>query len=223
MTLTVLVADDQALVRTGLRTILDNEPDIVVVDEAADGVQAYELTRRHRPDLVLMDVRMPVLDGIAATRRIVESDVPSRVLVLTTFDLDSYVYEALKAGASGFVLKDMPRDQLVHAVRVVAGGESLLAPAVTRRLIGRFLDQPAPGAEPALDPRLSGLSQRESQVLRLVAQGMSNAEIAQQLVVSPTTVKTHVASLLHKLAVRDRVQAVVIAFETGLIRRSHQD
>lgn len=216
MSLTVLVADDQALVRAGLRTILENEPDIVVVDEAGDGAHAYELARRHRPDVVLMDVRMPVLDGIAATRRIIDSGVPSRVLVLTTFDLDSYVYEALKAGASGFVLKDMPRDQLLHAVRVVAAGESLLAPAVTRRLIGRFLDQPVPGATPDRDPRLRRLSERESEVLRLVARGMSNAEIATELVVSPTTVKTHVASILHKLGVRDRVQAVVIAFEAGL-------
>jgi DNA-binding NarL/FixJ family response regulator len=219
MSVTVLVADDQALVRAGLRTILDNEPDIVVVDEASDGLNAYELAVRHRPDLVLMDVRMPVLDGIVATRRIVESGLPSRVLVLTTFDLDSYVYEAMKAGASGFVLKDMPRDELLHAVRVVAGGESLLAPAVTRRLIERFLHQPGPDAKPARDPRLLRLSRREREVLRLVARGMSNAEIAQELVVSPTTVKTHVASLLHKLGVRDRVQAVVIAFETGLVDR----
>jgi DNA-binding NarL/FixJ family response regulator len=219
MSLSVLVADDQALVRAGLRTILDNEPDIEVVDEATDGLNAYELALRHKPDLVLMDVRMPVLDGIAATRRIVESGVPSRVLVLTTFDLDSYVYEALKAGASGFVLKDMPREELIHAVRVVAGGESLLAPAVTRRLIARFLDQPAPGTTPAPDPRLSRLSSREREVLRLAARGMSNAEIAHELVVSPTTVKTHMASLLHKLGVRDRVQAVVIAFETGLVDR----
>jgi len=217
MSLTVLVADDQALVRAGLRTILDNEPDIVVVDEASDGLNAYELALRHKPDLVLMDVRMPVLDGIVATRRIVESGVPSRVLVLTTFDLDSYVYEALKAGASGFVLKDMPRDELLHAVRAVAGGESLLAPAVTRRLIERFLHQPAPEESPARDPRLCRLSRREREVLRHVARGMSNAEIAQELVVSPTTVKTHMASLLHKLGVRDRVQAVVIAFETGLV------
>jgi DNA-binding NarL/FixJ family response regulator len=219
MSVTVLVADDQALVRAGLRTILDNEPDIVVVDEASDGLNACELALRHKPDLVLMDVRMPVLDGIVATRRIVESGVPSRVLVLTTFDLDSYVYEALKAGASGFVLKDMPRDELLHAVRVVAGGESLLAPAVTRRLIERFLHKPAPDAKPARDPRLSRLSRREREVLRLVARGMSNAEIARELVVSPTTVKTHMASLLHKLGVRDRVQAVVIAFETGLVDR----
>lgn len=216
---TVLVADDQHLVRAGLRTILENEADISVVDEAADGVAAYELARRHRPDVILMDVRMPVLDGIAATRRIVDSGVPSRVLVLTTFDLDSYVYEALRAGASGFALKDMPRDQLLNAVRVVAAGESLLAPAVTRRLITRFLDQPAPDSQRVRDPRLSRLSDRETEVLRLLARGLSNVEIAEELVVSPTTAKTHVANLLHKLDVRDRVQAVVIAFESGLVGR----
>jgi len=217
---TVVIADDQHLVRAGLRTILDNEPDLTVVDEAADGVEAFQLARRHRPDLVLMDVRMPVLDGIAATRRIVASGLPTRVLVLTTFDLDSYVYEALRAGASGFVLKDMPRDQLLNAVRVVAAGESLLAPSVTRRLIGRFLDQPEPGSGPRPDPRVARLSGRETEVLRLVARGLSNAEIAAELVVSPTTVKTHVASLLHKLDARDRVQAVVIAFQTGLAEES---
>lgn len=216
---TVLVADDQHLVRAGLRTILENEPDIRVVDEAADGVAAYALARRHRPDVILMDVRMPVLDGIAATRRIVDSGVPSRVLVLTTFDLDSYVYEALRAGASGFALKDMPRDQLLNAVRVVAAGQSLLAPAVTRRLIARFLDQPDPDSQHVRDPRLSRLSDRETEVLKLLARGLSNVEIAAELVVSPTTVKTHVASLLHKLNVRDRVQAVVIAFESGLVAR----
>jgi DNA-binding NarL/FixJ family response regulator len=163
-----------------------------------------------------MDVRMPVLDGIAATRKIVESGAASRVLVLTTFDLDSYVYEALRAGASGFVLKDMPRDQLVHALRVVAGGESLLAPAVTRRLIGRFLDAPAPGTARVRDPRLGRLTDRETEVLGLLARGLSNAEIATELVHSPTTVKTHVASLLHKLEVRDRVQAVVLALSHDL-------
>lgn len=214
--ITVLVADDQQLVRVGLRTILDNEPDLSVVAEARDGVEAYELTKRHRPHVVLMDVRMPVIDGITATRNIVASGVDSRVLVLTTFDLDSYVYEALKAGASGFVLKDMPRDQLIHAVRVVAGGETLLAPAVTRRLIGRYLEHPDVGERLVVDPRIKRLSDREAEVLRLVAQGMSNAEIADELVVSQTTVKTHVASVLRKLEVRDRVQAVVLAFQIGL-------
>jgi len=214
---TVLIADDQALVRVGLRTILENEPDLSVVAEAGDGVEAIEVTRRHNPDVVLMDVRMPRIDGIEATRQIVRSGVASRVLILTTFDLDSYVYEALKAGASGFVLKDMPRDQLVHAVRVVAEDETLLAPAVTRRLIGRFLEHPGVGDHVVVDPRLKRLSDRETQVLRLVAQGLSNTEIADQLVVSPTTVKSHVASLLHKLEVRDRVQAVVLAFQSGLV------
>jgi DNA-binding NarL/FixJ family response regulator len=219
MSLTVVVADDQSLVRVGLRTILENEPDITVVGEAQDGVAAYELVRRHRPDVVLMDVRMPVLDGITGTRRIVESGSPTHVLVLTTFDLDSYVYEALKAGASGFVLKDMPRDQLVHAVRMAASGESPMAPAVTRRLVSRFLDQPREGGAPVRDARLDRLSERETEVLRLVSRGLSNAEIAQELVLSPATVKTHVASILHKLEVRARIQAVVLAFETGLVGR----
>jgi DNA-binding NarL/FixJ family response regulator len=217
MTLTVVVADDQSLVRVGLRTILDNEPDIAVVGEAEDGVAAYEIVRRLRPDVVLMDVRMPVLDGIVSTRRIVQSGVPTRVLVLTTFDLDSYVYDALKAGASGFVLKDMPRDQLLQAVRLTAAGESPLAPAVLRRLVARFLDQPPQAGPPVRNGRLDRLSERETEVLRLLARGLSNAEIAQELVVSPATVKTHVASILHKLEVRARVQAVVLAFEAGLV------
>jgi DNA-binding NarL/FixJ family response regulator len=219
MTLTVVVADDQALVRVGLRTILDNEPDIEVVGEAQDGVVAYELVRRLRPDVVLMDVRMPVLDGITSTRRIVESGAATRVLVLTTFDLDSYVYDALKAGASGFVLKDMPREQLLHAVRMAAAGESPLAPAVLRRLVTRFLDQPPAAGAPVRDPRLNRLSERETEVLRLLSRGLSNAEIAGELVVSPATVKTHVASILRKLEVRTRIQAVVLAFETGLVDR----
>ena len=214
--ITVLVADDQPLVRVGLRTILDNEADMSVVAEAGDGVEVCELTKRHRPDVVLMDVRMPLLDGITATQNIVASGVDSRVLVLTTFDLDSYVYTALKAGASGFVLKDMPRDQLINAVRVVAAGETLLAPAVTRRLIGRYLEHPDVGDRVVVDPRVKRLSERETEVLQLVAQGMSNAEIADHLFVSQTTVKSHVASVLHKLEVRDRVQAVVLAYQSGL-------
>ncbi len=212
---TVLLADDQSLIRVGLRTIIDHEPDLEVVAEAADGAEAFELARRHHPDVVLMDVRMPVLDGIAATRRIVETGLASRVLVLTTFDLDSYVYEALKAGASGFALKDMPREQLINGVRIVASGESLLAPAVTRRLVERFLEGQARQTAPP-DPRLARLSPRETEVLRLVAQGLSNAEIADALVLSTTTVKSHVANVLAKIDVRDRVQAVVFAFHHGL-------
>lgn len=217
MSVRILVADDQALVSAGLRAILEDQHDLEVVGEAHDGEQAVTLALKLRPDVVLMDVRMPLLDGIAATRKIVDAGLPSRVLVLTTFDLDSYVYEALRAGASGFVLKDMPRDQLVNAVRTVASGDSLLAPAVTRRLIDRFMAASAsPGAQ---DARLNSLSQRETQVLRLLARGLSNAEIADELVLSQTTVKSHVASLLGKLGVRDRVQAVVVAYESGLARR----
>ena len=217
MTVRVLVVDDQALVSAGLRAILDDQPDIEVVGEAADGATAFELARQLVPDVVLMDVRMPVLDGIAATRRVVDAGLPTRVLVLTTFDLDEYVYEALRAGASGFVLKDMPRDQLINAVRTVAAGESLLAPAVTRRLINRFLAPEPERRSPDVDRRIARLSAREMEVLRLVARGLSNSEIADELVLSQTTVKTHVASLLRKLELRDRVQAVVVAYESGVV------
>jgi len=216
MTIRVLVADDQGLVSAGLRAILEDQPDIEVVAEAADGAAAYDLAHRLRPDLVLMDVRMPVLDGISATKQILDAGLETRVLVLTTFDLDSYVYDALRAGASGFILKDMPRDQLIAAVRTVAAGESLLAPAVTRRLIDRFLGGPNPAKPPAVDRRLARISDRESEVLKLLAQGLSNAEIAERLVLSNTTVKSHVASLLRKLELRDRVQAVVLAYELGI-------
>jgi DNA-binding NarL/FixJ family response regulator len=210
-----LIADDQALVSAGFRSILEAQGDIEVVAEAANGAEALELARRLAPDVALMDVRMPGMDGIEATRRIVLAGLPTRVLILTTFDLDEYVYAAMQAGASGFLLKDVPRDQLVVGVRTVAAGDALLAPAVTRRMIERFVRRPSPG--PQLTERLSRLSTRELEVLRLIARGLANAEIASELVVSPTTVKTHVASILGKLGLRDRVQAVVLAYESGLV------
>jgi len=210
----VLLADDQALVRAGFRMILKAEPGIEVVGESADGREAVELAGSLGPDVVLMDIRMPELDGIEATRRIVDGDEAPRVLVLTTFDLDEYVYEALRAGASGFLLKDAPEEQLVAGIRVVAGGGSLFAPAVTRRLIERFA-----GAKPAPTPAaFDDLTPRELEVLRLVARGLSNAEIAETLVVSEHTVKTHVARILSKLDLRDRVQAVVLAYEAGIVK-----
>ena len=217
MSTSIVIADDQALVRTGFRMILEGEPDLRVVGEAKDGADAVEVARRCRPDVVLMDIRMPRMDGLEATRRIVaqgNAGIP-RVLILTTFDLDEYVYEALQAGASGFLLKDVPPEQLVAGIRVVAEGEALLAPTVTRRLIETFL-QDRPRA-PAPPPALSELTDREHEVFRLIARGLSNAEIADQLVVSGTTVKTHVARVLSKLALRDRVQAVVLAYETGIV------
>jgi len=208
-----LLADDQSLVRAGFRMILRAEPDFEVVGEAADGREAVELARSLRPDIVLMDIRMPGLDGIEATRRVTALDPAPRVLVLTTFDLDEYVYESLRAGASAFLLKDAPEQQLVAAVRVVAEGGSLFAPSVTRRLIEEFA-RPAPSESPALE----GLTARELEVLRLVARGRSNAEIAADLVVSEHTAKTHVANILQKLGLRNRVQAVVFAYETGVVR-----
>jgi DNA-binding NarL/FixJ family response regulator len=215
MTIRVLLADDQTLVRGGFRMILRAEPDIDVVGEASDGAEAIELARELEPDIVLMDVRMPNVDGIEATRRIVDgSERAPRVLVLTTFDLDEYVYEALRAGASGFLLKDAPEEQLVSGIKIVAGGASLFAPTVTRRLIERFADS-APTAPP---PALAELTPRELEVLRLVARGLSNAEIAAELVLSEHTVKTHVAHILDKLDLRDRVQAVVLAYESGIAR-----
>jgi DNA-binding NarL/FixJ family response regulator len=210
----VAVADDQELVRTGFRVILESEPDIVVVGEAADGREAIEVAHQHSPDVVLMDVRMPHLDGLEATRRIVTEEGP-RVLILTTFDLDEYVYEALRSGASGFLLKDGPAEQLVSAVRVVARGEALLAPRITRRLIAEFSRVGRPNVPPA---RLDGLTARELDVLKLVARGLSNAEIAGELYVAETTVRTHLGHILTKLGLRDRVQAVVLAYETGLVR-----
>ncbi len=219
MSVRVLIADDQALVRTGLRMILEAEPDIDVAGEAADGEEAVGLSRRHRPDVVLMDVRMPRMDGVEATRRLAGPGVtdPVKVLILTTFDLDEYVIEGLRAGASGFMLKDAPAEQLVEGIRVVAAGEALLAPSVTRRLLDRFVaGLPAP--RPGGSGRVASLSERELEVLRLMARGLSNAEIADKLFVSETTVKTHVSRVLMKLGLRDRVQAVVLAYDEGLVR-----
>jgi len=217
--ITIAIADDQELVRGGIRMILEGEPDMRVVGEAADGHQAFELVQRVPLDVLLMDVRMPGEDGISATRRILAQAAPVRVLMLTTFDLDEYVYDALRAGASGFLLKDMPGEDIVTAVRQAArGSDSLLAPAVTRRLIQRFADsRPVAGPSGA---QLSTLTHREMDVLRDVARGMSNAEIAAHLFIAETTVKTHVARLLMKLGLRDRVQIVVFAYESGLISGS---
>ena len=215
MTIRVLLADDQQLVLGGFRMILRAEPDFEVVGEAADGAEAVALARELRPDVVLMDVRMPHVDGIEATRRIVDgSEDSTRVLVLTTFDLDEYVYEALRAGASGFLLKDAREDQLVSGIRIVADGGSLFAPTVTRRLIERFAGT-SPKQPP---PALAELTPRELEVLRLLARGLSNAEFAGELVLSEHTAKTHVAHILSKLDLRDRVQAVVLVYEAGVVR-----
>ncbi len=210
----VLLADDQELVRSGFRLILELADGIEVVGEAADGREAVRLAKELQPDVVLMDIRMPELDGIEATRRLRQAGVDAHVLVLTTFDLDEYVYDAMRAGAGGFLLKDAPREQLVTAVRTIARGEALLAPAVTRRLIERFVDRPAPVEA---SPALADLSARELEVLRLVARGLSNAEIAGELIIGEATVKTHVARILRKLGLRDRVQAVVLAYESGVV------
>lgn len=210
----VLVVDDQALVRTGFRMILEAEPGFEVVGEAADGLEAVEAADRLKPDVVLMDVRMPNLDGIAAARRIVESGVGAKVVMLTTFDMDEYVYEALHAGASGFLLKDVPPERLLAGIRGVASGEALLAPSVTRRLIETYVRRQPAKAPPQT---IQELTSREREVLELIARGLSNAEIAGTLVVSETTVKTHVAHVLDKLDLRDRVQAVVFAYECGLV------
>ena len=216
MTLRVLVADDHALVRAGFRTILEAHPDIEVVGEADDGVQAVALAHAHRPHVVLMDVRMPHVDGITATRRIVAELPQTKVLVLTTFDLDDYVYDALHAGASGFLLKDVGRDDLVAAVRVVAAGDALLAPGVTRRLLAEFVRGRPP--TPATGAATAPLTPRERDTLELLARGLSNAEIAERLVVSEHTVKTHVGNVLAKLGLRDRVHAVIWAYEHGVVR-----
>ena len=217
MSIRVLIVDDEELVRTGLRLILDAEPDLDVVGTASDGREAVAQVRRLCPDVVLMDIRMPGLDGLETTRRLLSGPDPSRcqVVILTTFDVDEHVYEALRAGASGFLLKDVPADQLAHAIRVAAAGEALLAPSVTRRLIAAFA-RPAPPA-PVPVPGLSDLTPREIEVLTLLAEGLSNAEIAARLFVGEATVKTHVARILTKLGVRDRVQAVIAAFRSGLV------
>jgi DNA-binding NarL/FixJ family response regulator len=211
----VLIADDQALVRGGFRMILEAQKDIEVVGEASDGQEALAQARELDPDVVLMDIRMPELDGLEATRRLVSGDGSARVLMLTTFDLDEYVYEAMKAGASGFLLKDVRPEQLAEAVRVVAAGDSLLAPAITQRLIAEFVRRPPPGS--GAPTELSELTERELEVLKLIARGLSNGEIASALFVSEATVKTHVTHVLTKLKLRDRVQAVVLAYESGLV------
>ena len=211
-----LVADDQEVVRAGFSALLATQPDVIVVASASDGAEAVRLSAEHRPDVVLMDVRMPVMDGIEATRRICAGDGECpRILILTTFDLDEYVYDALQAGASGFLLKDVPAETLFEAVRVIAAGEALLAPAITRRLIAEFARlRPRPHATP---DGLGVLTQRETEILGLVAEGLSNREIAVRLVLSDETVKTHVSHVLRKLGLRDRAQAVVVAYESGLV------
>ena len=215
MTIQVVVADDQGMVRSGFSVLLNAQPDIEVIGEAVNGQEAITLAASLQPDVILMDVRMPVLDGLQATREITGLPDPPKVLVLTTFDLDDYVYEALRAGASGFLLKDASARELADAVRLVAAGDALLAPGVTRRLIAEFARMGAPRSASRKD--LEGLTERESEVLALVARGMSNAEIAGHLVVAEQTVKTHVSRILMKLGLRDRTQAVVLAYETGLV------
>jgi len=213
MSIGVLVADDQSMVRAGFRMLLAGEADIEVVAEASNGLEAVEKAARLQPTVVLMDIRMPELDGLEATRRILAANDQARVLILTTFDLDEYIYEALRAGASGFVLKDDPPEQLIAAIHTVAAGDALLSPAVTRRVITQFTHIPRPTAPRELDE----LTAREAEILRLIAQGLSNAEIGQQLFIGETTVKTHVTHLLAKLNLRDRVQAVVLAHQAGLV------
>jgi DNA-binding NarL/FixJ family response regulator len=213
MTIRVLVADDQSMVRAGFRMLLAGEEDIDVVGEASNGVEAVDKAARLRPSVVLMDIRMPELDGLQATRRILAADPGARILILTTFDLDEYIYEALRAGASGFVLKDDPPEQLITAVRTVAAGDALLSPTITRRVIEKFayIPRPAPPKE------FGELTAREKDVFRLIAEGLSNSEIGEGLYISDTTVKTHVTHILQKLSLRDRVQIVVLAYQTGLM------
>jgi DNA-binding NarL/FixJ family response regulator len=221
MTIRIILVDDQELVRTGFRMVLDAQPDMTVVGEAADGLAAVEVARAHSADVMVMDARMPRLDGVAATRRIRQAGDRPRVLMLTTFDLDEYAFAALKAGASGFLLKDVPPDELLFAIRAVHSGDAVVAPSTTRRLIDRFAPM-LPAGEATAAPELGELTERERQVLVLVAQGLSNGELAQRLFVSEATVKTHVGRILAKLGLRDRVQAVVYAYENGLVRAGHQ-
>jgi DNA-binding NarL/FixJ family response regulator len=218
MTIRVLVADDQSMVRAGFRMLLSQEQDIEVVAEASNGLEAVDKAARFRPTIALMDIRMPELDGLQATRQILAADDTARILILTTFDLDEYVYEALRAGASGFVLKDDPPEQLLAAIRTVAGGDALLSPAITKRVIKQFTRIPRPTPPKQLDD----LTERELDVFRLIARGHSNAEIGQKLYISDTTVKTHITHILQKLDLRDRVQAVVLAYETGLFDTNAQ-
>jgi DNA-binding NarL/FixJ family response regulator len=218
MSIRVLVADDQSMVRAGFRMLLGGEPDIEVVAEASNGLEAVDKAARFRPTVVLMDIRMPELDGLQATRRILAADDATRILILTTFDLDEYVYEALRAGASGFVLKDDPPEQLLAAIRVVAGGDALLSPAITKRVIKQFARIPDPAPRRELDD----LTERELDVFRLIARGLSNAEIGRELYISDTTVKTHITHILQKLNLRDRVQAVVLAYQTGVFATDSQ-
>jgi DNA-binding NarL/FixJ family response regulator len=215
VTIRVLIADDQLLVRAGFRVLVDSAPDLEVLGEAADGRQAVTMASELRPDVVLMDIRMPGLDGLAATREITADPEGPRVIILTTFDIDEYVFEALRSGASGFLLKDTEPTELLQAVRVVAAGEALLAPSVTRRLIEEFVTRPDPHRPPP--EALSSLTEREREVLVLVARGLSNTEIAEELVISPATAKTHVSRVMMKLAARDRAQLVVTAYEAGLV------
>ena len=212
MTIRVLVADDQSMVRAGFRMLLAGEEDIEVVAEATNGLEAVDKAARFDPAVILMDIRMPELDGLQATRRILATDDTARILILTTFDLDEYVYEALRAGASGFVLKDDSPEQLIAAIRTVAAGDALLSPTITKRVIQKFARMPRPSPPKELD----SLSEREREVFRLMARGLSNGEIAQELYISETTVKTHVTHILQKLELRDRVQAVVLAYQTGI-------
>ena len=222
MSIRVAVVDDQALVRGGFAMVLGHQKDIEVVAEAGTGLEAIEAARTHRPDVILMDIRMPEMDGLEATSRIVEeADWPVRVLILTTFDPDEYVYKALRAGASGFVLKDIPPEELVNAVRTVADGGALLAPSITRRLIGQFAERLA--VDTRVSSRLQRLSNREREVLAAIARGLNNTEISEQLFIGAATVKTHVSSILAKLGLRDRAQAVVFAYESGLAEAGNHD